>query len=327
MDRTTDMGAPGAHADPQGNSGDTLALTAKDLMRLDYLPTPPELQPYVTVFYLFRCDEPRIRDIQPAATGQLQIYLSGKGRMFYPHGRTDCSFPETLQAPQSAAAPFEVDGPFHLFGAALSPLGWAALTGMAADKAIDRLHDARTVLGTEIAGVAAAVRDAFAADPAMDGTALVAPVAEFIGARLRPIPPPHAALLGLVAEWMSSGFNPPVGDLHARAGYSPRQVQRLFARYFGFSPAHLVRLYRATRISALLAEPGITPEREAELTNEFYDQSHMIREIREFTGRTPARLLAEDDTILRTLLDVRNFRQIKPNVAPLPPLENEPDGA
>ncbi len=53
----------------------------------------------------------------------------------------------------------------------------------------------------------------------------------------------------------------------------------------------------------------------------------MIREIREFVGRTPVRLFAESETILRTLVDVRNFRDIKPNVAPLPPLETGDDDA
>ena len=40
----------------------------------------------------------------------------------------------------------------------------------------------------------------------------------------------------------------------------------------------------------------------------FYDQSHLIREIGIFVGRTPSRLGGEDKPILNGLLDLRNFR-------------------
>ena len=93
----------------EGDGADP-AWTAPESIRLDYLAPPADLQPYITTFYLFRCDEPLIRDVQPAAVGQLQIYLRGSGRMLYPHGRTDRSFPETIQGPTTIAAPFEVDG-------------------------------------------------------------------------------------------------------------------------------------------------------------------------------------------------------------------------
>ena len=88
----------------EGDGADP-AWTAPESIRLDYLAPPADLQPYITTFYLFRCDEPLIRDVQPAAVGHLQIYLRGSGRMHYPHGRTDRSFPETIQGPTTIAAP------------------------------------------------------------------------------------------------------------------------------------------------------------------------------------------------------------------------------
>lgn len=310
----------------EGDGADP-AWTAPESIRLDYLAPPADLQPYITTFYLFRCDEPLIRDVQPAAVGQLQIYLRGSGRMLYPHGRTDRSFPETIQGPTTIAAPFEVDGPFHAFGAALSALGWAALTGIPADRATDRLFDMGTVLGVAARELGRECRARYDADPGMDGTDFVGLAAEFLRPRLRPVPAGHAELMRRIPLWLGTGFNPSPQALYDMVDYSPRQVQRLVARYYGSSPSHLVRAYRATRVVALLSQPGVTDDQVAALTNEFYDQSHMIREIRAFAGRTPARLLAEDDSILRQLLDVRNFREIKPNVAPMPPLETEGDGA
>lgn len=303
------------------------ALTEQALMRLDYIAPPADLQPYVTTYFLFRCDEIDIRDMQPAAVGQFQIYLRGHGVMYYPHGRSDPSFPVTVQGPTTVAAPFEVNGPFHAFGAALSGLGWAALTGLAADKSADRLHDAAGVFGQDATAVGDAVRAAYEADPEMDGQALADIVSAFLRPRIRRVPQGHVQLLRQVAGWLGAGFNPPTQELYDASEYSPRQVQRLVARYLGSGPTHLMRIYRATRVVALLSQTDVSENRVAELTEVFYDQSHMIREIREFTGRTPARLLAEDGSILRTLLDVRNFREIHPQVAPLPPLESDADDA
>ncbi|ANY19056.1 Helix-turn-helix domain protein [Tsuneonella dongtanensis] len=322
MDRAT-----GDAAWTNAVDGAEAGLTAAEKMSLTYLPPAADLQPFVTTYFLFRCDEHVIRDVQPAAVGQLQVYLRGHGRMLYPHGRTDRSFPETLQGPTTVAAPFDVEGPFHTFGAALSALGWAALTGLAADKAADRLHDANAVLGPGAGELGAAVRAAYERDPTTDGSALAEMADEFVRARLRPLPKAHMEVVGQVTAWLGSSLHPPVQALYDSSSYSPRQVQRIVARYFGSSPTHLVRAYRATRVVALLSEPGVSDARVAALTDEFYDQSHMIREIREFTGRTPSRLLADDDSIVRTLLDVRNFREIEPNVAPLPRLESDDDDA
>ncbi|MGN3974698.1 helix-turn-helix domain-containing protein [Tsuneonella sp. SYSU-LHT278] len=317
MDRATDGAAWRSDRETADES-----LTVSEAMRLSYIAPPPDLQPFVTTFFLFRCDEQIIRDIQPAAVGQFQVYLRGRGQMHYPHGRADRSFPVTLQGPTTVAAPFEVEGPFHALGAALSALGWAALTGMSAGKARDRLFDAGEVLGPQAHALGEALREAYEADPRTDGEPLAARAADFMRAHLKPVPDDHKAVLECVADWLGSDLNPPVQALYDACSYSPRQVQRLVTRYFGSSPTHLVRAYRATRVVALLSEPGVTEQRVAELTDAFYDQSHMIREIREFIGRTPTQIFAEDETILRTLVDVRNFREIKPNVAPLPPLES-----
>lgn len=58
--------------------------------------------------------------------------------------------------------------------------------------------------------------------------------------------------------------------------------------------------------------PALRPELEAAIAEAFYDQSHMIREISLFAGRTPARLTGEESPYLTEMLDLRNFREIDP---------------
>ncbi len=300
----------------RGEGAALAALTPPSLFTLDYIPPPPELLPFATVLYHFRCDERDIRDVQPAAVGHVMVFLAGSGEMHFATGRSDSSHRVSLMTPCSAAAPIAVDGPFYCIGAALSPLGWAALTGLHAGKWSDRLLPAGEVLGAEVE----ALGDEMVADyrRGVSGAELCARLAQFLLARLKPVNSRHIVLMKAVSDWLSAGFDPPMSALFARSAYSPRQTQRLVERYFGLPPRELRRKYRALRIVALLAEPDVTDEQVAELVDHFYDQSHMIREIRHFAGRTPGRLADERDSILSALLDVRNFREIAPRIAPMP---------
>ena len=314
------MEAKGSHSGARNtNPGfreDSRGLTPASEITLEYVSPPQSLHPFVTTFYYFRCDEEQIRDIQPAAVGSLMVYLHGEGVMHF-EKHSDRSHPVSLLAPLTYAAHFEVDGPFHCIGASLSPLGWASLTGMPANKARDRLTNASDVLGEEVVRLGEELRRDYRAQ-ACEPADLCDRLAEFLAARLRPVTARHVQLISAVAEWLSSSYNPDIAMLADATGYSIRQVQRLVERYFGVAPKLLIRKYRALRVVALLHDPTTSEEQVADLLNQFYDQSHLIREVRLFAGRTPSRFGDSESPILERLLDVRNFREIKPNVAPLP---------
>ncbi len=292
-------------------------LTRQQLIRLDYFAAPAPLHPYVTTLFHFSCDEVEIRDMQPAAVGFLYIFLRGQGQMHFASGITDPSHPASLLTPCAVAVPFEVDGPFHCVGAALLPRGWAAFTGLRADQHGNRLYDAGAWLGPAVTALAARFRAAYASG-AMSPAAMCAELSEFIAARLRPLNPRHDALMGQITTWLSSSLDPPLDALIDGSGYSERQLQRLVVRYYGVTPKQLVRKYRALRVAALLQSSETSDEQIAKLLNLFYDQSHLIREIRLFAGRTPARLGDSEQPILDALLDIRNFRQITPGLAAIP---------
>lgn len=294
-------------------------LTPPALLQLDYIPPPDALVPFVTTFYHFRCEERDIRDVQPAAVGHVLVFLAGEGEMLFEGGRRDSSHPVSVLTPGSQAAPIAVNGPFYCIGAALSPLGWAALTGLHAGDWSDRLVAADELFGPEIVTLGDKMRADYGAGRA-SGASLCAELGAFLLPRLRPVNPRHAALIRNVAEWLGTSLTPEIEDLVRQSGYSVRQLQRLCERYFGLPPVRLARKYRALRVVALLGQPDVPDALVAELVDHFYDQSHMIREIRTFAGRTPGRLLGDDGSILSALLDIRNFREITPQVAAMPPL-------
>ncbi|WP_086607013.1 helix-turn-helix domain-containing protein [Erythrobacter donghaensis] len=290
---------------PQGE------LTAAALIAVDYIAPPAPIAPFVTTLYHFRCDEPVIRDIQPAAIGQLCMFPHGTGEMHFAEGHRDPNHAVGLLTPLSRATPIEVEGPFHAIGAALSPVGWAALTGLHAGQHKDRLLPAASVLGPEIAELGERLIAAYR-EGSMSGRDCALAVGDFIGAKVKPIHPRHLELIAATARWLGASFNPEIGELSGVAGYSGRQVQRLVERYFGLPPRALARKYRALRAAALLSAPQLSLEDEAEIAEAFFDQPHMIREIAHFVGRTPARLGDPSTPYLAEMIDARNLRELGP---------------
>lgn len=290
-------------------------LTQQGLLRLELFPPPAALAPYITTFFRMRCEEHAIRDVQPSSIGVMAVMARGSGRMRFLDGRVEPSHRFTLQTPTSAAATFEVEGPWHVFGAMLAPLGWASLTGLSAVEHGNRLYDGAAVLGPALAEAAGSIAEEF---DRLTPEAMVARLSAAILASLRPIRPIHARFVRTVSEWLAQSITPDVADLEARCGYGTRQIQRLADRYFGLPPTALARKYRALRAAVLLSRPDLSDDEMAAVQDHFYDQPHMIREIRLFAGRTPGKIADPDTPLLSAIMDLRNFRQIGPRLAPIP---------
>jgi AraC-like DNA-binding protein len=284
-------------------------LTSDSLIVIDYIDPPSALAPFVTTLYHFRCEERVIRDIQPAAVGNLCLFPRGTGEIHFADGRRDPNHAVGLLTPLSRATPIMVEGPFHAFGAALTPLGWAALTGLHAGEWRDRLLPAASVLGPEIDALGERLIAAYRLNTASGRDCALA-VGEFIGRNLKPVNPRHLELIAATAQWLGASFNPEVSELSGVADYSARQVQRLVERYFGLPPRALARKYRALRAAALLSAPQLSLEDESAIAEAFFDQSHLIREIAHFVGRTPARLRDRSTPYLSEMIDPRNLREL-----------------
>jgi AraC-like DNA-binding protein len=290
-------------------------LTRAALMRMELLAPPASLTPFVTTFFRMRCDEETIRDVQPSSIGIIALMARGSGHMRFLDGRSEPSHPFTLLTPSSAAGTFEVAGPWDVFGAMLSPVGWAGLTGLSASEHGNRLYEGTSILSEPLAATGSALLERF-------DTLSSEEMAEKLGAAIlgsvRPLPKGHAEFIATVAQWLAQSLSPDLDALYATAGYGERQVQRLAERYFGLAPRSLARKYRALRAAVLLSRPSLTADEIAAVQDHFYDQPHMIREIRLFAGRTPARIADPDTPYLSAFLDLRDFREAGPRMAPIP---------
>ncbi|WP_262282539.1 AraC family transcriptional regulator [Micromonospora sp. MA102] len=115
-------------------------------------------------------------------------------------------------------------------------------------------------------------------------------------ARLAVTGPVDPRLVGAWRLLAGSGGALGVGALADEVGWSRRHLAVRFRREFGLPPKTVARLLRFQRAYAMVgATPvggGVPGPGWAELAVRFgyYDQSHLIREFREFAGATPAAL-------------------------------------
>ena len=268
------------------------------------------LAPYVTQIYFFRCEERTTRDRQPAALGHLMFFLRGRGIVKFHAGESVSVMGAMQYGPALASAEFVLEGPLHILGFALTPLGFAALTRKPANQFADRAVPAVELYGQEIAQLAETLSAGH-----VDGTLRIADLIEkasaFLLDRIHPVPAAHAVMIKTVVNWLSSDLDPNVDQLYGQLGMSRSTAARLITRYFGCAPKALMRKYRALRAATILIDPNCTPELRANIESLFYDQPHMIREIRQFAGRTPGALDGDDSRILRMWLSKDNYRDVE----------------
>jgi AraC-like DNA-binding protein len=299
-----------AQAADQADKGPERIFVSPDKIDIAHFTPSAALAPFVTQIYFFRCDEVQTRDRQPAAPGHLMLFLCGSGEVQFQSGKSISVAGAMQYGPGLASAEFVLDGPAHILGFALSPLGFGALTGKPANQFADRAVPAFDMFGSEIDRLAANF-SAGHDNGSMRIADMVEQTTAFLLKQVRAVPPAHVAMIQAVINWLSSDLDPDVENLYPQLGMSRSTAARLITRYFGSAPKPLMRKYRALRAASILVDPNCTPELRAKVESLFYDQPHMIREIRQFAGRTPGALDGDDARILRMWLSKDNYRDIE----------------
>lgn len=103
---------------------------------------------------------------------------------------------------------------------------------------------------------------------------------------------------------------------------STRTVERIIRRDYGMSPKQVCRRARALDMASALLGVAMEDE-EAALRLRYFDQSHLIREIKAFFGTTPHGLKEGNHPLLRINLEIRQARRVQ-ELALLPPGTIEP---
>lgn len=253
---------------------------------LDYAVPSADLAQHVTLFYLFRADIPLFEDLERADHAQLRLRLTPGGAVYrFADGHVQDAPDLHLVGPTTGAFQVTAPGPVHVFGAGITPAGWAALLGNDASAMVNRVVGLTEIFGDSLN----AAVDRLAQEP--DLAAMAVCGEEIVRNLLHAQPAEALDFVKAVDAWLCAGPSPEVAELATATGLSQRQIERKCKALYGAPPKLLARKYRALRAAVALVADGATLE--DALGRGFYDQSHMIREIKQFTGYTPGQIRSE----------------------------------
>lgn len=261
-------------------------------LTLDYQLPCPELRDATTFFYELRTFVDHAEELDRATDAQMRFTLKGRTSIRFDDGLTTPLPDIYVHGPTTMNVTLISDDPVEVIGVGILPVGWAGMIPVDASIAVNQVIDAENIFGFSLAETRRA----------MQQVTTMAERVEIFTALLKrlsgSIDPAAVAFTRTVDAWLAASLSPEIGDLVRATGLSASQVERNCKRYYGTSPKALVRKFRALRAAVKL----IKGEAElADLVGEgFSDQSHLIREIKHFTGMTPKRF-CENSGLLATL--------------------------
>lgn len=268
--------------------------------KLEIVPPPAALAGRINTFYVIETHEARIEEVVPAYSAQLIVMIRGRLVIDRAGDPPLEAGGAAINAPQLGASSCVLEGPAMMVGASLTQIGWQALANLPADKVHDCLLQAETIFSLEqLAILEAAAAQCAAGD--LPVQALCKLIGELLAAPRFDLRPDNVATVEAILRWLGSALDPSLADLHAMVDISPRQLQRLSRHYFGVPPAQVLKRFRAIRAAMVLANPTLPDALRDQMLASFFDQAHLIRDIRRYTGRTPTQLRAK--TLSAGLLD------------------------
>lgn len=256
-------------------------------MLYEECPAPARLRPYVSHLWFVRgAPAAKYEKILPGPLAHLVLNLSSPYRLIDPFAVT----PDTAATEVAAGFYSGIqrsylisENPPQLFniGAALQPYGIAALTGVPPSELQGKVTDTDGFLP----GFTALRTQLVDAGPAAAFDVLES----FLASRLRT----GADQRILEAAGLLAEEDIPVAELARQLGLSPSTLQRIMLRGCGITPksyADVCRFYRFANAAARLPADGASG-RELLALADYYDQPHLIRSFRRFSGFTPSEYL------------------------------------
>jgi AraC-like DNA-binding protein len=254
------------------------------------------LAPYIRRFYVFEAPLPDgavIEDFLLAETAFVRCLIRGDWAAETSPGQWNTAGNVVFFGANSRPLRVRVKGGFAVTGFAIRPRGWHALFHEPHNLLSDKMLPLQQMWGeladTMFAGVAAST------DDAAQLAAMESALRERIALINAPVVDMQMARFEAIARTDSTIR---VEDAAQNVGLSMRQLERRCLATFGLTPKAILR--RSRFLDSATAFRGFSTPNECELDAlRYFDQSHMNREFRRYTGMTP-RTFAKTVTPLQT---------------------------
>lgn len=285
-----------------------------------FMPSPP-LAPYITTYYLVEARLPygggMVEDWLHPEWGNLRI--SGGGQWQAAIGAAPLTDGPRMIAsgPTSLCTHFTM-GHGRCWGIGLLPAGWARFIDAPADAHSDSFCDAFSTKDfAALTGLAACV-DANRPDAAAEAARFDAYLCDLLGQR--PQSPAEQRIQQAHAMLMNKDVAT-VGEMSEQLAMSPRSLERLSLRAFGFAPKLLLRRQRFMRsLAQFMLDPSL--KWIGAMDPNYHDQAQFVRDFHEFMGLTPREYAGQPHPVLERFVHER----LKAHGAPVQTLDKPISG-
>lgn len=278
------------------------------MFTMRYFSPAPALRSLLSSYYVIEFGAGTITDIMRAELANVRFILAGQATLTWPDGSVRKGLPMSLFGARCDPLGLAMHGPGKIFGAGIMPMGWAALFGIDAHALADDMLPLGDIAGGRAAETLCRMRNSGG------DTGLVAAADTFFLALTSPRRIENDWFGPLTEAWLVGGGSGGVDGLVERAGLSARQVERLCRRYYGAPPKLLMRKYRALRAAVRFSvDPSASWMDVA--GEDFYDQSHFIREFKTFVGTTPTRFAANGAAVMNHSIRLRRSLPTLPKLS------------
>lgn len=278
-------------------------------------PAGDALAPFVGRFFVTIIDQPAtntVEDILLNETGMVRVLVRGRWSGWQDE-RWEDRHDAVLFGAQARPQRVRCTGPMACAGFSIRPGGWFGIEEQAADAMADRFAQITGDWGAALTHAASDIDD-------HEGTI----------ERLRAVVAARVAALGAAPDPMMEGFERlaridpirPVAAIADALEVSLPRLERHVPRYFGHRPKVVLRRSRFLDMAAVLRGMAI-PSADALAAMRFYDQSHLIREFRHFTGMTPKQFEHAATPLMTPGIEVRQQRRLQ-ELSALAPGERAP---
>ena len=277
-----------------------IAGMGAQILRARFFAPPARLAGCFTSFYLLEvdlADGERVRDHLHPEWSNLRFFFGGLPDAEILGGRTVGGTPFIATGPTCLPASFRLPAT-RSWGVGLLPLGWARFMDVPARELANKVSDG--LCHPAFAGFAALYEALLGASGDDEGQAKL--IGDFFVARDRPVRsgPKIAAVHEALVDPETHG----AAQLAARANITQRTLERLCARYFGFTPQQLIRRQRMMRtLSAFMLADRACWSQVIDL--HYTDHAHFTREFHAFMCMSPRAYAALDHPILSAFMAER----------------------
>lgn len=270
-------------------------------VQVQFLPPPEALRRYFTTFYFAEIAPTHgesARDLLHPEWANLRFFSGALPTAEARDGTLVTGTTFCATGPSSQAVQFAV-GATRLWGIGLLPLGWAKFVrGEAADFA-NAVADGNT--HPAFASFCPLAETLFGAES--DIEAEHARIAEHFLARAREPLADEDRIVAIHQALVDPEIHT-VGALSDRIGGTPRTLERVCRRAFGFAPKLLLRRQRFMRsLAHFMLDPKIRWS--GAMDGHYHDQAQFVRDFRQFMGMTPSKYAALDKPILSAFMRER----------------------